>query len=814
MRPTPRLPIADRSARRRALSAVEPATRHAAAALAALLLVSTGCGSKSEPYTPPADTVGVGLPGDATGTSAPDTTGGAVSDVHVGDAAAVDTGATAVDSGGAKDTATPPQDSGPVDTGPISETVCKKPSDCHGNKTTPYCAVLEGYCVECVTNLHCNSTTGNCQDYKCVDIKCTPGSTECKNNFIAICQADGKTWDYKTCPDNTPYCVGGKCALCQPNLTFCAPPAPGKTESKSVLKCNATGSDADFVMACSGSTSCIDGKCQLCTPGLQKCDGSKAMRCKSDGSGWEVKDDCGGKDLACLGGLCVDPCGADFKSNTAVGCDYWAVDLDNAQVPCGPKLCDAQNMQYSLIVSNTKSKPATVTVTTGAGKSAKFQVPGKGLQIINLPGGALGGKPLNIDGSGVSTNAYRVQSNVPIVAYQFNPLQNYDVFSNDASLLLPTNALGTKYFVMSRQQNFNNLRGYVTIVATGSGTTNVTVKPTCKTLPGKGIPALKAGQLHKVALNQGEVLNIETNEIGADLTGTTVDADKPIAVFGGSEGSNVPDTNKCVIPPGATQGTCATQGWPCATNADCPVTCCADHLEEQLLPVKAWGKTYVASKLKPRGAEKDVWRIVASEDGTQVNTDPPQGIIPVLKKGQFFEFESKSDFVILANKPIMVGQFMASANAPNANNDVCNAKFSGTKVCGHHMTQLGEPIMCLKNADCPNIKEPTDAKIGDPAFILSISTDRFLEDYVVLVPDKYKESYINIMGPANAQVLVDNQPVNPGSWSLFSGGKWKAVRMALKPGTHQVKASVPVGLIVYGYDNYVSYGFPGGMALK
>ena len=466
---------------------------------ALLALTLLGCGSKATEYKPlglDSTGGGVGLPEDTTGTSGQVDAGGAVTPT---DAGATDTGSSKEDTSTAKPDTTATTDTGAQDTGPISETICKKPSDCKKTPNTPYCAVLDGYCVQCITDLHCSASTGNCENYKCVDVSCKPGSTDCKNGFVAVCQADGKTWDYKTCPDNYPYCFNGKCALCQPGLTFCAPPAPGQNQSKSVLKCNETGSDADFVMACAGSTLCIDGKCQICTPGMQKCDGYKAMRCKDNGSGWEVKDDCGAKDLACLGGLCVDPCGSDFKSNTAVGCDYWAVDLDNAQVPCGPKLCDAQNMQYSLIVSNTKDKPATVNVTTGAGKTAKFQVPGKGLQVINLPGGALGGQPLNIDGSGISTNAYRVQSNVPIVVYQFNPLQNYEVFSNDASLLLPTNALGKEYYVMSRQQNFNNLRGYLTVVATASGTTSVTVKPTCKTLPGKGVPALNPGQLHKVA---------------------------------------------------------------------------------------------------------------------------------------------------------------------------------------------------------------------------------------------------------------------------------------------------------------------------
>jgi len=42
----------------------------------------------------------------------------------------------------------------------------------------------------------------------------------------------------------------------------------------------------------------------------------------------------------------------------------------------------------------------------------------------------------------VTRSAYRVTSDVPIIAYQFNPLENVNVFSNDATLLLPAAALG------------------------------------------------------------------------------------------------------------------------------------------------------------------------------------------------------------------------------------------------------------------------------------------------------------------------------------------------------------------------------------
>ena len=41
----------------------------------------------------------------------------------------------------------------------------------------------------------------------------------------------------------------------------------------------------------------------------------------------------------------------------------------------------------------------------------------------------------------LTRHAYRIHSTFPVVAYQFNPLENVNVFSNDASLLKPTEAL-------------------------------------------------------------------------------------------------------------------------------------------------------------------------------------------------------------------------------------------------------------------------------------------------------------------------------------------------------------------------------------
>ena len=115
----------------------------------------------------------------------------------------------------------------------------------------------------------------------------------------------------------------------------------------------------------------------------------------------------------------------------------------------------------------------------------------------------------------------------------------------------------------------------------------MTVVPSAPIRAGSTVPALAIGQSHTVVLQPYQVLNLQSDALGSDLTGTIVTSTKPVAVFGGHEAA-VGDQQ------------------------------CADHLEQQLFPVSTWGKNYVASKSKTRGIERDYWRFVASENGTSI----------------------------------------------------------------------------------------------------------------------------------------------------------------------------------------------------
>lgn len=687
---------------------------------------------------------------------------------------------------------------------------CTTSSACKNIAGKTLCAVSIKQCVECLTEFNCKAGE-DCLNFQCKSTTCAPGTTSCDGDFLATCQPDG-TLATSKCPDDKPTCIAGTCKKCVPGSTYCAP-APAGGKSMEVLKCAVDGNGASSVETCSGAASCINKKCSICAPGTKTCNGDKAMACTTDGSGLDLVTDCAAKGLTCLGGLCVNPCEGDIKSNTYVGCDFWAVDLDNAIDASGGKVYDAQHKQFAVVVSNSAVAPATVTASFGEKgsptyKASSWTVASKGLQVIKLPDPSWQISTQDQDGTNINDKVFRIQANQPIVAYQFNPLENYQVFSNDASLLLPTNALGKQYYVLSRRQLGNLFRSYLTVVATMPGATTVAVKVTAKTLAGPNVPALTAGQVGSYKLLQGQVLNIETNQEGADLTGSYVESDKPIAVFGGSEASNSPDTGSCIPKAGSTQKFCAGSsnsgfGQSCGSDSACQSSCCADHLEEQMFPVDTLGTTYVGSRLQPRGKEKDSWRVLAVQDNTTFEITPNIGIAPpMLNKGAWMEFATDKDFVLTATKPVLVGQYMASSyatmpyeQATCTSASQCLSKWSVNAKC----ESAGISSMC--------------APIGDPSLILGVASSQYLDDYLFLVPDKYVDNYINIVMTAGSTAKIDGAPVNVNKFTAVPGTLWLVARLPIPAGPHRLQLSQKGGLVVYGYDDDVSYGYPGGAGL-
>ena len=538
--------------------------------------------------------------------------------------------------------------------------------------------------------------------------------------------------------------------------------------------CNAVGTGiGDF--SCAVGQTCLEGGCvsRICFEGETRCgeDGDEVLVCNAAGTGFVASGRCSDSDLkrVCDEGECKAICDVAVKSASYVGCDYWAVDLDNAI----DGSYDAAGQTFAVVVSNASSElAAKVAVYDKAGYFSVPQAPlvnltlqPDELEVIVLPPGCYGEttcpEAYRVNATTVVEGAYRVVSDVPITAYQFNPLDNVEVFSNDASLLMPTTALGRRYRVMTRMQQHDTLRGYLTVVASEEGLTEVEVEVKGRTLEGEdkygnAIPALNAGDKITFQLEQFDVLNLMTNEVGSDLTGSQVIADKNVVVFGGSEAANAPETD--------------------------PITCCADHLEQQLYPVNTWGKRYHAVKSYPRKGERDLWRIMARLDDTQVET-LPAGLAEArtLGAGEWFEITTTESFEIVASRPILVGQFLASE---------------------------WDPIDLERG-----VPSQEAAGIGDPAFILGVPVEQYRRDYVFLVPNQYAADYITVVAPLGAAVTLDGELLDAEAFRSFGSEGYSYHRLEVADGVHHLTADQAVGLFVYGYDDYVSYGYPAGLDL-
>lgn len=577
---------------------------------------------------------------------------------------------------------------------------------------------------------------------------------------------------------------------------------------------------------------CVPGIwCAVCRPGEVGCFEGNAAICRPDGSGWDVTDECDLSDgFACLDGACQNLCEVATRTRSYQGCEFFAVDLDNASLGPGS---DASSQPYAVVVSNAGLAATEVVITQNDAPvgsplavtevDRQTVLPGD-LEVFLLPRREVDGRTARGLAAGISegshtaltSNAYRVSSTLPIVAYQFNPLDNESVFSNDASLLIPTSGVDGHYTVIGWPQTIANssnidtdfdpsrtdedLRAFLTIVGTQEGTT-VSVDLGSQVVQIVGLaPGTFLGETDTVNVTLGpyDVLNLETQAFNADFTGSIIDADKPVVVYVGSEASDAPRF-----------GTLATR------------QCCADHLEEQLTPDSTLGTSFVIARSPRRTTalnaaflnplsdsvadvnEPEWVRIVAVTDTTTIRTTlpPPNDIVVVFAREDVI-LRADQDFEMVADRPIAVLQTISSQEATGIPN-----YYPG----------------------------------GDPSIIVVPPIAQWRRDYILLTPDKYAFDFVTVMAPAAARILLDGAPLPPECTRTAGDGierragdpppDYYVHRCQLSypdviglpnvrveegdqdDGVHTLVADMPVAVIVTGFDAFVSYAYAAGMNL-
>ncbi|MEZ4382219.1 MAG: IgGFc-binding protein [Nannocystaceae bacterium] len=415
----------------------------------------------------------------------------------------------------------------------------------------------------------------------------------------------------------------------------------------------------------------------------------------------------------------------------------------------------SDTFNFSVVVSNTSNDSAHVTVTRGAQMVTEVDVPSQSVQVVNLPWVS---ELKNASASTVVVDgAYRVRSDQPITLYQYNPLQyqlnNSFSFTNDASLLVPVNAWTGDYWVAIRN-TLNGLPGIYAVVASEDDTTvDVTPSATGKIVSGGG--GIANDGTGQAVLDQGDVLLVLSAAGGgmpdiSDLTGTHVVADKPIQVI---------SAHRCTYVP-------------------YDVLAC-DHLEESNLPYESLAKEYIVTTplVKPQGQDPFIKarmvRVIATEDDTTITYDPPQGAPASLASaGDYFEIAAtEADFRITADKKVVVSEYMQGQSA--------------------------------------------GGNTGDPAMTIAVPIEQYRTDYLFHAPTNYESSFVNITAPMGANVTLDGQ--NIPALTPIGGTGFGVARVEVSnqgDGTHALSGDDTFGVQVYGYGQYTSYWYPGGLDLK
>jgi hypothetical protein len=206
--------------------------------------------------------------------------------------------------------------------------------------------------------------------------------------------------------------------------------------------------------------------------------------------------------------------------------------------------------------------------------------------------------------------------------------------------------------------------------------------------------------------------------------------------------------------------------------------------------------------------EPEYYRVVSTgTDPIRVTTTlpPPDDSFELAGEGKTQTISAVRDFVLEATGPVIVADVQASQDAAGV---------------------------------------PRGLPGGDPSLVYIPPIEQWRSDYVFLTPDKYAFDFVVLAAPVDASLFLDGLPVGAGvcdeaaipPLTTTDGGipeTYRAVRCQLSfpridpdkaapanvtsgaqsDGVHRLQADRPFGLVVYGFDSYVSYAYAGGTQL-
>ncbi|MCX6252067.1 MAG: hypothetical protein NTX61_15125 [Bacteroidetes bacterium] len=281
------------------------------------------------------------------------------------------------------------------------------------------------------------------------------------------------------------------------------------------------------------------------------------------------------------------------QTTTNVGTDFWIAFPPNQ---------GGAGVTLQIFISSNFSTSGNVTSAYPGVDQSFTVIPGIVTQLTVPSGVALG--------TGIEDKGIRITSNDPVSVYGLN----HRSASTDAFLALPVNALGLDYRILTYKVTLSLIGSALSIVATQDGTSLIIFNH-------------QTNSTTNVTLNQGQTYLEEVTATLQDVTGSRIQSNFPVGVFG---------SVKCV---------------------DIPTSSCSacDHIVEMMWPVNSWGKNFVTVPLAGRDNSGDIFRVLAGEDGTDVLVNGT--LVSTLNTGDYYEANLVGNNSITTSKATLLGQY-------------------------------------------------------------------------------------------------------------------------------------------------------------
>lgn len=363
----------------------------------------------------------------------------------------------------------------------------------------------------------------------------------------------------------------------------------------------------------------------------------------------------------------------------------------------------------------------------------------------------------NVFGEGVEINGGEPLSRKTITVFANDPITLYGVnvrtMSADAFVALPVDVLTRRYIVLAYQNGVLRSQGFSSVdmpsqfcvIATEDGTL-VRVVPNAP-INGRGTDAFTVG------LNRGDVYFAQAQlDRQWDLSGTTVQSTKPVAVFSGTRRTAIPAR----------------------------IGIFRNHLIEQMPPLEVWGKEAIVTPhftITPTSREDAIVRVLAAYDGTEWSID---GVRQTpLMRSRPAEIPLTRAMRIVADRPILVAQYEHSVNT------------SDPDLGGF---ALGDPFMMIV---------PPPEQFDTAYAFQSVGHSEFHNHFINVVVPIAGASTLRLDGAPIAAILT---PIGGTRFGYF--------QFELTSGAHTIRADSAFGLFSYGFGPATAYGYTGGMRYR